>query len=457
MKKYSLYIVTLLCMALVSCTEDKFPSGMAFGTPSSVVVEADAITASQSSLSFTADGGSQSITVTSNFTWRIISSPSWITISPTSGTSGSTSITINASKNSNTSVQSGTITLGNSSKTVSISVSQSAANVNYEISASSTSLSFTADGGSQTITITSNFSPWETISKPSWITLSPSRGTNGSTSVTVTASKNTNASENTGTLILGNSSITSTSISIKQNAATSYSVSGNTYTINGVSFNMIRVDGGTFNMGPGDDNTGDEDYYDSTPTHSVTLSSYSIGQTEVTQELWEAVMGNNPSSIKGTKHPVESVSWNECQDFINAINLLTGWNFCLPTEAEWEFAARGGNKSNGYRYAGSNYIDDVGWIGDNSGAQTHDVAKKKANELGIYDMCGNVYEWCQDWYEKYSSERQINPTGPSSSNLNCRIIRGGSWKYMDCCRVWSRMWWIPSQHYDLVGFRLAQR
>ena len=188
-----------------------------------------------------------------------------------------------------------------------------------------------------------------------------------------------------------------------------------TFTVNGVSFNMVRVEGGTFQMGS---------RYER-PEHQVTLSTYSIGETEVTQALWETVMGSNPSNWKGENLPVESVNWKDCQVFIKKLNELTKRKFRLPTEAEWEYAARGGNKSRGYKYAGSNTIDDVAWYKDNSGEQTHQVKAKRANELGLYDMSGNVEEWCQDWYGGYSSDAQINPTGPGSTSY--RVIRGGGW------------------------------
>lgn len=221
-----------------------------------------------------------------------------------------------------------------------------------------------------------------------------------------------------------------------------------TITVNGVSFNMIRVEGGTFQMGS-------ETGYDSEkPVHQVTLSCFSIGQTEVTQELWRAVMGSNPSHFKGSKRPVEQVNWNDCQTFITKLNRLTGKTFRLPTEAEWEYAAHGGNKSKDYEYSGSNEIDDVAWYGDNSGGTTHDVATKSPNELGIYDMSGNVWEWCQDWYGKYSSGSQTKPTGPTSGSN--RVKRGGSWgSSATICRVAYRYYNTPTSTYSYYGFRLA--
>ena len=193
---------------------------------------------------------------------------------------------------------------------------------------------------------------------------------------------------------------------------------------------------------------------DEKPVHNVTLSDYYMGETEVTQELWQAVMGTNPSNSKGNKKPVEQVSWNDCQEFITKLNNLTGKNFRLPTEAEWEYAARGGNKSKGYKYSGSNTIDNVAWYTSNSSSQTHDVKTKQANELGIYDMSGNVYEWCQDWYGSYSSGSQTNPTGPASGSY--RVFRGGSWSYgAEYCRVSIRSYYNPDGSYNDLGLRLS--
>ena len=235
-----------------------------------------------------------------------------------------------------------------------------------------------------------------------------------------------------------------------------------TFTVNGVSFTMIAVEGGTFKMGAQRSDTGGDNYdseaLDSeSPVHSVTLSSYYIGETEVTQELWEAVMGSNPSNFKGyPQRPVEYVSWIDCQEFITKLNNLTGKNFRLPTEAEWEYAARGGNKSQGYKYSGSNTIDNVAWYPSNSSSQTHDVKTKQANELGIYDMSGNVWEWCQDRYDSnyYSSSPSNNPTGPSSGTY--RVFRGGGWYYPAWyCRVSFRSNGSPGTMDGSGGLRLS--
>ena len=188
--------------------------------------------------------------------------------------------------------------------------------------------------------------------------------------------------------------------------------------------NMVYVSGGTFTMGGTSEQGSDAESIEK-PTHNVTLSSYYICKYEVTQALWRAVMGSNPSHFEGDNLPVECVSWNDCQTFIKRLNSYTGRDFRLPTEAEWEFAARGGNYSRHYKYSGSNYISDVAWYSDNSGNRTHPVGTKQANELGLYDMSGNVWEWCGDWYGSYSSYSQNDPTGPNSGS--CRVLRGGGW------------------------------
>lgn len=227
-----------------------------------------------------------------------------------------------------------------------------------------------------------------------------------------------------------------------------------TYTVNGVSFTMIGVYGGTFTMGSPDSDS--EAYSNEKPAHQVTLSNYYIGETEVTQALWQAVMGSNPSYYTGDlQRPVEQVSWDDCQTFISKLNELTGENFRLPTEAEWEYAARGGSASKGYKYSGSNNVDDVVWFFDNSSNKTHVVKTKQPNELGIYVMSGNVYEWCSDWYGSYSSSAQTNPTGPSSGSY--RVFRGGSWCHnARFCRVANRICSSPGNGDNLIGLRLVR-
>ena len=239
---------------------------------------------------------------------------------------------------------------------------------------------------------------------------------------------------------------------VSQNTIDSSAPAIKTVTVNGVSFNMILVDGGTFQMGATPEQQDAES--NEKPVHSVTLSPYYIGETEVTQELWQAVMGSNPSKHKGVQLPVEQVSWDDCQEFVLKLNQQTGMKFSLPTEAQWEFAARGGNKSQGYQLSGSNNFDDVAWYGSNSSRQTHDVKTKQPNELGIYDMSGNVWEWCQDWGRSYSSGSQTNPTGPSSGSG--RVYRGGCWRNgARYCRVANRGRNTPDFRGYGMGLRLA--
>ena len=225
--------------------------------------------------------------------------------------------------------------------------------------------------------------------------------------------------------------------------------------INDLISNMVYVEGGTFSMGATPEQ-GSDAWDEEKPVHEVTVSSFSIGKYEVTQEEWKAVMGSNPSYFKGDSLPVERVSWEDCQEFISKLNALTGKNFRLPTEAEWEYAARGGNKSQGYKYSGSNDLDKVGWYTENSGSITHEVGMKSPNELGLYDMSGNVWEWCNDWYGDYSADAQTNPTGSSSDSL-C-VVRGGAWRYgAGYCRVSFRRS-AASVHRDrsgYLGLRLA--
>lgn len=224
-----------------------------------------------------------------------------------------------------------------------------------------------------------------------------------------------------------------------------------------VTIRLVKVSGGSFWMGADMEQAGEASQWEQ-PSHKVTIADFSIGETEVTQELWQAVMGSNPSRFAGNaQHPVEGVTWNDCQQFIAKLRQMTGKSFRLPTEAEWEFAARGGTKSKRYKFAGSNDASRVAWWGYNIGngdCSTHPVAELMPNELGIHDMSGNVWEWCQDWFAPYGSDEQTNPAGPETGT--CKVFRGGCWscdsKY---CRVTERFYFAPTLHGDLIGLRLA--
>ena len=247
-----------------------------------------------------------------------------------------------------------------------------------------------------------------------------------------------------------------------------------TDTAQNLNLEMVAVKGGTFQMGSNDGDDNEK------PVHSVTLSNYYIGKYEVTQKLWKAVMGNNPSHFKGDNLPVENVSWNDVQAFLRKLNQITGKHYRLPTEAEWEYAARGGSLSpagrgagGGQKYSGSNNLDEVAWYWKNSGnkllsgdwnwstielnnCKTHTVGTKTPNELGIYDMSGNVWEWCNDWYSRkyYKKSAGTNPQGPSSDSF--RVLRGGGWKSTaHGCRVANRYYWEPYDREKKIGFRLA--
>lgn len=227
-----------------------------------------------------------------------------------------------------------------------------------------------------------------------------------------------------------------------------------TYVVNGVTFDMVRVAGGTFNMG-GTDEQGSDATNLEKPVHKVTLSNYSIGVTEVTQELWNAVMGHNPSEFNDNLQcPVECVSYDDCLEFIERLNEITKMSFRMPTEAEWEYAARGGNQSEKHKYSGDDEVLNVAWCGTNS-ERTHSVAQKNANELGLYDMSGNVWEWCSDWYGAYSAESQTNPKGPETGTF--RVCRGGGWhSSVGNCRTSSRTYNAPTAATNRIGLRLAK-
>ena len=221
-------------------------------------------------------------------------------------------------------------------------------------------------------------------------------------------------------------------------------------------FRMMPVEGGSFIMGcthpRGEKNT----YSDELPTHKVTLNGYFIGQYEVTQGLWKAVMGENPSKCIGNDSlPVEQVSWNEVQIFIARLSQITGFRFRLPTEAEWEFAARGGTRSHGTVYPGvRSQVWETCWSALNSGGHSHPVGRLKPNELGLYDMGGNVLEWCVDWMEAYTDKPQTSPQGPKTGEN--RILRGGCFNSPTwACSVYERSWYLPDYGYSFFGFRLA--
>ena len=327
--------------------------------------------------------------------------------------------------------------------------------LNPSLSVSPTSLSFDANASSKTLTVTAN-EDYTYSADASWLTITQS---SDNTTLTVAATANPQTSERTATITLTLGSLTQTiNVTQKANEERTFTVTGNGKT---VTFKMIKVDGGTFQMG----RFGSDDVI-----HSVTLTKdYYMGESEVTQALWYAVTGQSPSYPEyrwsstyglGDEYPSYNISYEDCQSFLSALNsklfsqLGSGEQFRFPTEAEWEFAAKGGNKSNGYIYSGSNTIDDVAWYSSNSSSTNHPVKTKAANELGLYDMTGNVGEWCYDRHGSYSSSAQTDPTGPNSGGT--RVIRGGSWDFPDSyCRVEGRLYDTPTRRNNNSGFRLA--
>ncbi len=227
-------------------------------------------------------------------------------------------------------------------------------------------------------------------------------------------------------------------------------------TVGSVTFTMIPVKGGTFQMGATKEQTG-EARKDEKPVHTVTLDNFQIGETEVSQALWREVMGSNPSTYKGNDLPVTNVTWEDCQEFIKKLNERTGKQFRLPTEAEWEFAARGGTASKGYMFSGSDEVRSVAWHNRDSNRDRHNgpyaIKSKDPNELGIYDMSGNVNEWCQDWFGDYTADPQTNPQGPATGKEH--VYRGGSWWYYGMsCRVSRRNSGVKDVR-GVIGLRLA--
>ena len=223
-------------------------------------------------------------------------------------------------------------------------------------------------------------------------------------------------------------------------------------TVGNIRFNMILVKGGTFIHGePESDNKW---FAKEAPCHNVTLSDFYIGECEVTQALWEEVMGENPSKVKKSDCPVTNVSWNDVQDFIRRLNGKTSLSFRLPTDAEWVYAARGGEHREMFKYSGSDELDEVAWNKYNSDGVVRAVKGKRPNSLGIYDMSGNVMEWCQDWYAPYGPEALNNPQGPADGKY--KVGHGGAWKASTMyCQPSIRAADYPWAAYDYLGFRLV--
>lgn len=313
-------------------------------------------------------------------------------------------------------------------------------------------LSFSADGGSKSISVTSEGGTWEMLSAPaSWAMAAKT-----ATGVQVRVVKNTSPSPRYTSFTVGKGTV-SRKVTISQAAARAAStqpgkekVTGGdveTFTVNGVRFEMVRVEGGTFQMGPHNPFI----TYDDGSAHVEKIRTFFIGRTEVTQALWEAVMGSNPSKFKGANNPVEMVSWDDCQEFIDRLNRLTGRDFRLPTADEWEYAARGGKRSKGYKFSGSNDSDRVGWYWENSDRKTHPVGQKLDNELGLYDMTGNVSEWTTDKWSKKCIYESLDGSHVS----HCVICGGNCFTEANYTQSVIRFGSSPSEGGSGLGLRLV--
>ena len=418
------------------------------------------LSVSTSSISFTSTADVKTFSLTSNTSWSITrNGVTWFTVSNSSGTGNST-ITLTATANTSTTPRTATLTVSGGGKTHNIAITQAAA-PNLELTVSLSSLSFSASGEEKTFSITSNASWSMTRNGATWFTLTPSSGT-GDKTITAVATVNTSSSQRTASVTVTGAGKTHT-IAVTQAGKSPLNP------------DMVLVQGGSFTMGC----TGEQGidcYPDERPAHQVTLSSFYIGKYEVTEEQWKAVMGNNPSiDIRGDNYPVERVSWNDIvgttgsymdingvryyeNGYIYKLNQQTGKRYRLPTEAEWEYAARGGNQSKGFKYSGNNTVDNVAWYTVNSSNRKHTVGSRSPNELGIYDMSGNVWEWCSDWFNDkyYSNYAQTNPQGPSSGYF--RVTRGGCWYFIEvACRVSHRDYNSVGTRSSYLGFRLAQQ
>ena len=403
-----------------------------------------------------ADETPQALSFVTTGAWTSTQTADWLSISPGSGAqAGEYTVTVSLAPNDTGADRSETISITCNDEIINVNVTQKATNrdgtpyvpeITVTNDAALEQTVYADDTAAESVTFVTK-GAWTSTKTPStadWVSILQESGTEAGTySVNFALQKNATGSSRTAAIKItcGNTSI---NVKIKQKATNMDFVP----TV--VDIEMIFVEGGTFTMGS------TPDYDNAYPPHQVTLSSFNIGKFQITQGQWEAIMGSNPSYFKkGDNYPVERVSWDDVQEFINELNALTGKNYRLPTEAEWEYAARD-RSSNGYSYSGSSIVGDVAWYSTNSASSTHEVGTKAPNQLGIYDMSGNVFEWCSDLYGRYSSSAQTNPTGPSTGSG--RTYRGGCWLNTSVgCRVSFR----PEEgapediRSNMMGFRLA--
>ena len=423
------------------------------------------MTVSATALHFPFSGEKQKITIDSNTNaWELTCDASWVTFSPSAGARKGI-VTVSASSNSTSENLSATITITGTGIPTPLTIPVSIGAAPMLIVTPST-LSFITTDTPKLLNVASNTN-WTVSNSAAWLNVSPMSGINDGT-LTVTATSNTSVEQRAAIVSVINPDLPQPqTVNVTQS---------------GINIEMVQVLGGTFTMGCTSEQVNDCEY-DESPAHSVTLNTFYIGKFEVTQGEWKAVMGTtirqqrdlaNPDWTlygEGDNYPMYYVSWNDivgtsgastvingityyANGFIYKLNQMTGIQYRLPTEAEWEFAARGRN-SGGFKYSGSNTVGNVAWYFVYSGS-THPVGTKAANELGIYDMSGNVWEWCSDWFSGnyYSSSPQNNPTGPSTGSG--RVGRGGSWgNPARDARVSFRIDYAPDYRDGILGFRLA--
>lgn len=414
MKKIIFFLAVLTFM--VSCSDDD-----------------KVITASNTDLSFTAEGGEQSVDVVSDGAWSYDCSEDWVLVRQRQG-----GIRVIVSPNPTESVRKSFVRLlVNGDEEMSISIEQEglklgAERYDYEVQHLGDALS---------IPINCN-SDWEIDAAPEWLT-AQKVGENLKLEVT----RNYQMQERSSQIVIHVGTLSKT-FNIKQLESPWFD-----------SFEMVEVPAGTFYMGaqkdePEGKNFDASSFYIESPVHFVNLDSYYIGKFEITQAQWTAAMGYNPSAIIGDDLPVENVSWNQVQEFIGLLNSQSGKNYRLPTEAEWEYAATGGSSSSGFKFSGFSVLGACGWFYSNSEASTHPIGSKYANELDIYDMSGNVREWCDDWFDYYSSNDEYNPKGPVTGQM--KVNRGGSWTSPAVnCRNTFRNSNMPDEAAADLGFRLV--
>lgn len=316
----------------------------------------------------------------------------------------------------------------------------------HQLTASQTTLEFpSVPAGSTSLAISATQTSWQITGVPDWLTVFPTEGM-GEGTVTLSCATNYSERSRQGTLTIASTDDEwpySLSVSITQRA---YQHETASYTVAGYPLTFIPVAGGKFRMGSALEEA-------EKPVHEVEVSDFALMQTEVTQGLWKAVTGSVHNAGQAASMPVWGVSWDDCQTFIAQLCTLTGLLFRLPTEAEWEYAARGGANSAGYTYSGSNVASHVA-VTRNVSPTVREVMTLQPNELGLYDMSGNLFEWCSDYYGAYVSTSQRNPQGPAEGTE--RVIRGGSFGYDDgCARVTYRAGRLPETHSENIGFRLA--